>query len=752
MHSLRVKLLAPFILGTLALTMLLSWYTYNSAREAVRNAMLIVSEAKTSHAVSSMTLLFRSASTSLQNMVADTHVTDLFSPYGNEQYVQEKTASWLSIITQGNEFYRDVLIVDTDGVCISSSNPGHVGVSFAQKPYVAQALGGMFTLGESSVGKVTKRLSAVAAGPVDVAGKIAGALVMYNDFPQIVDYSDKNTYDSKTIFTAMLSPEGLFEAHKDRALMGSERQVFPQLYRELTRVGEQGGEVEYTLIGESYVGYAKIEPYTQWVVITSGIKGQVYASAYEVGLTVLGISGAFLCLITFVVVRFANGILSLLLSLISYAKTVSEGNFSLSLPPSRRRDELGVLNTALQRLVEALRRMLEETREASKMKGQFLANMSHEIRTPLNAIIGMVHLSLRDGGLPEKQRGYLDKIQIAAKSLLGVINDVLDLSKVEAGMLSLEYMPFSLRDTVNNALAIYQQSADAKGLRFQVEFQENMPEWFLGDPLRVGQVLNNLLSNAIKFTAEGTITVTCAFAPAPPVPPDANSPGMVSVSVTDTGIGMNDEAIANLFQPFTQADASITRKFGGTGLGLAISNRLVQLLGGEFSVVSAVGQGTIFTFTMRLETTAAPESGALDVPVDAAFEKLNLEGRHILVAEDNAINQLIMQELIAPSGATVIMANDGLEAVDAVKRQHFDLVFMDMQMPTMDGLEATRTIRQFMDANTLPIIAVTANAMQEDRDRSFASGMNDYITKPIEPMELLEKLTLWLCPQKPDCG
>lgn len=744
MHSLRFKLLAPFIVGTLALTLMLSWYTYDSARHAIREAMLLISEAKTNHAASSMTLLFKSAFTSLQNMVVDQHVTSLFDEEEVDEETKEKTAAWLSIITQGNEFYRDILIVDKTGVCISSSNPGHLGVSYADKDYVRQALKGVFNFGESSVGKVTKRLSIVSAGPVDVGGTITGALILLNDFPRIVDYSAR-TYDSQTVFTAMLTPDGLFSAHKDTRLMGSDKQLFPYLYRELSRVGEQGMAVEYTLVGERYVGYAKVEPSSKWIVITSGVTTKVFASAYKVGLAVLGISCVFLCFVAFVVVRFANGILSSLISLISFAKKVSEGNFDLSLTNTRRNDELGVLHTALQRLVEALRSMLEETKEASRMKGQFLANMSHEIRTPLNAIIGMVHLSLRDGNLPEKQRSYLDKIQVAAKSLLGVINDILDLSKVEAGMLSLEDMVFSLRETIENSLDIYQESAGGKNLELKFFYDDNVPEHFLGDPLRIGQVLNNLLSNAIKFTAQGHVAVNCAYTP--PMS-ESDAAGVLRISVSDTGIGMDDAAIANLFQPFTQADASITRKFGGTGLGLAISDKLVRLLGGEFAVTSEVDKGTTFSFTMRLpEAEKEACRKAEEVPLDLAFERLALEGKAILVAEDNPINQLIMQELMAPSGATIVMAENGEEAVKAVRDGKYDLVFMDMQMPVMDGLQATQAIREFKDKDALPIIAVTANAMQEDKDRSFASGMNDYITKPIEPMELLEKLNSWLAPK-----
>ncbi len=746
MQSLRVKLIAPFLLGTLTLTLLLAWYTYSSARKAVEDAMLLMSEAKTSHAASSMSLLFKSMTTTVQNMVVDPHVLAVFTE-NDGQSARAGAAEWLEIITQGNEYYRDIFIVDGKGVCVASSNPGHVGNSFISKAYVQNALKGIFNLGEPAVGRVTKRFNAVIAGPVDAGGRVVGALVLMNDFPKIVDYESKASHDDQTIFTAMLTPEGLWTAHKDMELMGNNKRLFPELYRQLVSVGEQGGVIHYSLNHSTYVGYAKVDPTSKWLVLTSGIEDEVFAPAYRVGFTVLGISFVILCCITLVVVRVSNGILQSLFSLINYAKHVSEGDFELKLRDTERKDELGVLHVSLQRLVQALQTMLIETQQASQMKGQFLANMSHEIRTPLNAIIGMTHLSLRDPNIPVKQRDYLEKIQVAARSLLGLINDILDLSKVEAGMLELEDTPFSLRETLSNVITIHQDAADAKGVGLELVYDETVPEFFIGDPLRIGQVLNNLVSNAMKFTRRGRVTLRCGLAET-----DGTENGgemrdgyaFMRVSVTDTGIGIPEEKIAALFQPFTQADASTSRQYGGTGLGLAISDRIVHLLDGEFAVTSTIGEGTTFSFTMRLLVDDSGAARAEEGSLDDAFEQLQLGGKRILVAEDNAINQVIMQELLAPSGATVIMVDNGLQAVEAAKTQALDLIFMDMQMPVMDGLEATRKIREFAGLGDLPIIAVTANAMKEDKARGFESGMNDYITKPIEPQHLLAMLRIWL--------
>ncbi|CAK7070066.1 MAG: Sensor histidine kinase RcsC [Desulfovibrio sp.] len=744
-HSIRAKLIAPFIAGTLALTLFLAWYAYSSARKAVEDAMLLMSEAKSRHAITSMGLLTKSSTTSVQNMVVDAHVTALFAPEAGPNTVK-RTGEWLETITLGNEYYRDILVVNQKGVCVASSNPGHIGHSYADRAVVRNALMGVFNLGELTVGRVTKKFSAYSAGPVDAEGKVVGALVLINDFPKIVDYDEKKLFDTQTIFTAMLTPGGLFIAHKDNSLMGNTKTLFPDLYTELARSGEQGGYVKYSLQGVSYVGYAIVDPVSKWLVVTSGKESEVFASAYRIGVTVLALSFGFLCLISLVVFRFANGILSSLLSLISYAKDVSEGDFSHRLEDTSREDELGVLHTSLQRLVDALQSMLVETQEASKMKGQFLANMSHEIRTPLNAIIGMAHLSLREADLPPKQRDYLEKIRTAARSLLGLINDILDLSKVEAGMLELEDSVFNLRETMNNLISIHQDSAASKGLNLTLEYPEGLPANFIGDPLRIGQVVNNIISNAIKFTAEGGITVRVGC-DAEDVAETGNEPGesLMRVSVTDTGIGIAKDVQKKLFQPFTQADASTSRQFGGTGLGLAISRKLVELLGGDFTVESVLGEGTTFSFTMRLKMN--PNGGPMlseEAALDEAFANLDIAGKRILIAEDNAINQLIIQELIAPSGVVVVMADNGQQAVNAVRTQKFDLVFMDMQMPVMDGLKATKIIRTFSGMDDLPIIAVTANAMKEDKAKGFASGMNDYITKPVEPLRLLEVLRFWL--------
>jgi len=736
MHNIRIKLLAPVFLGMLALTFVLTWYAYSSARQAMEDAVLLTSRAQSVQTVNAISLLFRSMTTTMHGLVVDSHVLALFAESDRHDAV-ERAVNWLEVIAQGNEYYRDILIVDAAGMCIASNNPDQIGNSYADKAFVQLAFRGLFNFGETSVGRLTKKLTVTAAGPIDSMGGIVGVLVLVADFPRIVTYEDDTDSYSHPIFTMLMNPQGVFLAHKDMALMGNTERRFPELFTELAKVGEQGGVVRYTFEGKEFIGFAQMEKVSNILIVTSGVADDVFAPVYRVGATLFIISLFFLGAVSLVVYIFANGILNALLSLIQYAKRVSEGDLELQLEATTRKDELGILHNALRNLVGVLQTALQKSKEASRMKSEFLANMSHEIRTPLNAIIGMTHLSLRDGNLSAKQLTYLEKTQFAANSLLGVINDVLDISKVEAGMLSIERIPFNMKEVAENTLAVHEENARKRGIALSLEYSAAAPNFFIGDPLRIGQVLNNLLGNAIKFTQKGQVAVRCWGE-------SADNTAIMHVSVTDSGIGISQAVIDTLFQPFTQADASISRKFGGTGLGLAISKRIVELMEGDISVESIEGQGSTFSFFIKLPIAEQEQEEQETPSLTTSLEDLGIKGRRILVAEDNPINQLVLQEMLAPSGAQIILANNGQEALDAVKAQPFDLVLMDMQMPVMGGLEATVKIRELPTAKNLPIIAVTANAMEEDKDKGLACGMNAYLTKPIDPVELVRVLHIWL--------
>ena len=527
---------------------------------------------------------------------------------------------------------------------------------------------------------------------------------------------------------------------------------------------------------------------------------------------------------------------------------------------------------------EVVERARREAEESSRYRGEFLANMSHEIRTPMNAIMGMTQLALRLD-LPPQARNYLGKILSASDSLLGIINDVLDFSKIDAGRMTIESVPFELDSVMRDVAATVELRASDKGLEFLTAIDPRIPTWLEGDPLRLRQILLNLCSNAIKFTEQGEVVVDARLV--------SSSDHEVSVkfSVRDSGIGLSADQIANLFQAFTQADSSTTRRYGGTGLGLAICKQLTELMGGSIGVESVVGQGSSFWFQLSLPSAAAPPSPVQPIDIDfsslrmlvaddnpsartifadylsavgidvevvasgyealaaltdttksfdailldwkmpgldgfqtiekmqqldpgihrpeiimiSAYDRdevlnrsqamglsaflikpfsqralldtlrsaLGKSGDHatgsmmtggeniqvsqwqgvpILLVDDNELNQELATELLQQAGFVVTVADNGQSAVDHVKRDSFACVLMDIQMPIMDGYTATRTIRSMPDYVSLPIIAMTADAMERDHQRAMDAGMNDYISKPIDIDKMFNTLRKWIKP------
>ena len=766
--SLRLKLIAPFVLGTLILTLLLASYTYLSARKAVEEATLLISEAKTNYTIDSLSVFFANIREAVHNMVAYPQIINVFEqkpvkamPANTPQQDFNNTAkqvqpeqddplkvasAWMGELARANNYYRDILLLNRRGICIASSNESYLNKSYGEERYVQQALRGVFSFDNYSIGRISKEVSVISAGPVDAGGKIVGILVVMNASPKLVDYEQKTDFDPQVLTTSILASNGVFVAHSDPIVMGNHERRYSQLYAQLQAGEGKGKAITYRLGGQKYVGYAQLEPQTKWLFITSGLESEVYAPAYNMGLVVLVISLAFLGAVSFVVIRVSNGILSSLLSLIQYAKQVADGDLNQQLGQSKRTDELGILHLALQRLVNALHQMLDETQAANKMKGEFIANMSHEMRTPLNAIIGTTHLSLREGDLSPKQVSFLNRIQLAAKSLLGLINNILDISTAEAGQLVMDNAPFNLHETIFNTIAIYQQNASAKGIALKAEYAEGTPHCFVGDSFQVSQILNNLLANAIKFSKEGNILLRCWQDEEVAEKATSEQPAKIYISISDTGVGIAPEVLPSLFKPFTQADSSITRQYGGTGLGLAISSRLVQIMGGEFSVESILNVGSTFTFYINLPVWAeeSVEVVAAENLPNANNDTFDLEGVSILLAEDNEINQMIVEEFLEPSKVMLTKAENGQKAVEAITNTRFDLVLMDMQMPVMDGLEATRMIRTLPNGKDVPIVAVTANTREEDKQKVFASGMNDFLSKPIDPEQLFAMLRKWL--------
>ncbi|MBK8763858.1 MAG: response regulator [Burkholderiaceae bacterium] len=412
-----------------------------------------------------------------------------------------------------------------------------------------------------------------------------------------------------------------------------------------------------------------------------------------------------------------------------------------------------------RRAEQAMRGAAHMAEAASRAKSEFLANMSHEIRTPMNGILGMLQLTMLTE-LTAAQRSKLGHAEDAARSLLRIIDDILDLSKIEAGRLELETVDFSLDETMGRLAMLVRPGANDKGLHFDITLDDDVPRWLVGDPLRLGQILLNLCSNAVKFTERGSVQIRvtrrghdiapieAGEQPALIAPVGAKPAGVeLEFSVRDSGIGISEGDRGWLFQSFSQADSSTTRRFGGTGLGLTISKRLTERMGGRIEVESTVGQGSLFRFN-ALFGLAEPTPLAPPAAPESTRES-GIGGVRVLLVEDNPINQEVARAMLTAAGALVEVAGDGAQAIAALARSEFDAVLMDVQMPVMDGLEATRRLRGDPRHARLPIIAMTANALADDREICLAAGMTDYVTKPISMQTMVQAMSRHLAGRHP---
>ena len=464
-------------------------------------------------------------------------------------------------------------------------------------------------------------------------------------------------------------------------------------------------------------------------------------------------------------------------SLITASKAIRDGNFAITLPKSRG-DQIGALIDAFGRMSQEVGRKIDEltlseakqrdylqlavqrqeeaekakqtAEQANRAKSDFVANMSHEIRTPMNAILGFAEL-IRETSLTATQAEYIDTICSSGDSLLAIINDILDLSKIEAGELRLQIAAFSPEALVRKMDALFRAQCLAKGIELQIDLDAQMPSELFGDVVRIEQVLINLVSNAIKFTSRGSVRVM--IKPDQSEAPDCT----IVVTVADTGIGISEDALTRLFQPFSQADGSITRRFGGTGLGLAISKRLVEMMGGKISARSRSGIGSTFMFTVVCQRGLDDEQGRSIIGRDVSSGSMlvtqdeetasireRLRNRRVLLVEDNIVNAMLASRFLAALNMQVTLAENGLQAVHEVSVQQFDVVLMDLQMPAMNGFEATQAILAQLRDRAPPIIACTASVLEQDKQACLDVGMVDHIAKPIVRERLVETLLRWV--------